>query len=201
MKRSRIISPVICCTLMLSAAGACHRQPRTAETEPHKPRERAQITQVQPPLTTIEQCANAWDDNENGLIDEGCGVKQAQIQVLVAWDDDDLDLDLLVSDPKGEVATPNAPTASGLAVLRDCPSEDTCDSKPYEMVYLEEDEYLAGRYRVRVLVQKLPETGRPVIARLGIRTPEYTRAYRLAFYDSTQIIDLDFVVAALRQSE
>ena len=159
------------------------------------------LRQIQPPLSNIEQCNNGWDDNENGLIDEGCGVNQAQIQVLVAWDDDEVDLDLLVSDPKGEIATASAPTASGLAVLRDCPSDDDCGDQPYELVYLEEEEYLAGRYRVRVLARELSKLGRPVVARLGVRTPQYTRSYRIEFFNDSQFIDLDFVVAAATQNE
>lgn len=179
----------------------CQSRPPSSGASPLQSAQPPRLSQIQPALSNLEQCNNAWDDNENGLIDEGCGVKQAQIQVLVAWDDGETDLDLLVSDPQGEIATATAPTASGLAVLRDCPSDDECGDQPYEMVSLEEDEYLAGRYHVRVLARQLAQAGRPLVARLGLRTPQYTRAYRLEFFNDTQLIDLDFVVAAATQSE
>jgi uncharacterized protein YfaP (DUF2135 family) len=139
---------------------------------------------VTPPFSTTEACFNAWDDNHNGLIDEGCGVVQSQVQVVIAWQDAESDIDLQVYDPKGEIVTPRAPTASGMALLMDCPSDDDCTDPPFEVVYSEADEYLGGRYRVRVVAREAAQgQGTPdqknLVAHLGVRTPERTWAYRI----------------------
>ncbi|MGB0679155.1 MAG: DUF2135 domain-containing protein [Polyangiales bacterium] len=48
-----------------------------------------------------EKC-NAIDDNCNGQIDEGCGYQSGSVQVTLSWNTE-ADLDMYLTDPKGEV--------------------------------------------------------------------------------------------------
>jgi len=159
------------------------------------------VAEIALPLSSVEQCYNGWDDNQNGLIDEGCAIPQASVQVVLAWQAPHADLDLFVYDPKGELPTPQAPTGSFLCVHMDCPSDDECPDQPFEMVYNEGDEYVGGAYTVRVLARTFEEDQTSLVARLGIKTPEGTRAYRLEFYDEGQSVQLNFDVAEPTQSE
>jgi len=49
---------------------------------------------------TRDQC-NGMDDNCNGVIDEGCGYQSGAVQITLGWDSR-ADLDLYVTDPRGE---------------------------------------------------------------------------------------------------
>ncbi len=143
-----------------------------------------------------EICFNALDDNGNRLIDEGCGVPQGQIQVMLAWQSPGVDLDLYVTDPNGEIAVHQAATRSGLTRTSDCPDpESDCHSQNYEGVYLEEADMLPGRYQVRVRLEERPADGSPLIASLGVRQPLETKAYRLEFSQEGQEALLTFEVA------
>ena len=46
-----------------------------------------------------ESCANATDDNQNGLIDEGCGLALGAVQFLAGWGAAKADVDLRVMEP------------------------------------------------------------------------------------------------------
>lgn len=163
--------------------------------------EPARVRAVEPPYLGTELCYNGWDDNENRLIDEGCGVPQAPVVVMLAWSELDADLDLLVTDPDGELATKQAPTKSGLGVLMDCPLDDECGDQPYEIAVVEDEQYLGGRYRVQILARKFEPSQAPIRARVGIVTPEGTHAHELEFFDVGQSVALDFAVAQPAQSE
>jgi hypothetical protein len=64
--------------------------------------------------TGPELCFNARDDNCNGIIDEGCGVHTGLVQFIIAWDEPQADVDLLVTDPNGELVEVGATSQSGL---------------------------------------------------------------------------------------
>jgi hypothetical protein len=124
-----------------------------------------------------EACFDARDDNCNGVIDEGCGLRTGLVQFVIAWDRPAADVDLLVTDPNGELvdAPPEAGGAgraveSGLVKERDCPGESTaCHGQNLENVYLESGEPLRGAYRVRVRLEKLGGENPPIRVTFGAR--------------------------------
>ncbi len=193
--------PVVLVAVLFSVqVGCAPARPAAVAVEPVSHRAPL-VEELLPPISTLEHCYNAWDDNENGLIDEGCSTPQAPIQVLVAWAENQSDLDLLVHDPNGELATVQAPTAAGMSLLRDCPGAEGCQDQPIEIVSSGEEEWTPGQYRVMVLVRRLEDDRHPLVARLGIRTPGGTQAYRLEFYEQAQSVTLDFSVAGVPQKE
>jgi tRNA (guanosine-2'-O-)-methyltransferase len=112
-----------------------------------------------------EQCGNARDDNCNGLIDEGCGGHTGIVQFTIAWDARTADVDLLVTDPKGELVEPGPGriSAAGLVKERDCPGpHGECRGRNSENVYLEKDEAKRGVYRVKVALQRLEREDLPL---------------------------------------
>ncbi len=187
--------------LLLVGCGGPLRGAAKQEAPRLSPIKAARFELVQPQLNGWEQCFNAWDDNQNGLIDEGCGIGQAPVQVFVAWEDENTDLDLLVFDPQGELATDEAPTASGMSLHRDCPVTYECGAQPFEMAYSEDDSYRGGHYRVMVLARKFDRELGQITAHLGVQTPEGTYSYRLEFFDQGQSTEVDFFVAAHPQKE
>ena len=117
-----------------------------------------------------ERCADAVDDNGNGLADEGCGIPSGLIQFMVAWDEPGADVDLRVTDPNGELCEVGRPTESGLVKERDCPGRNgECRGKNYENVYLEGGELLRGKYRIRVRLESTGGADPPVRVRLAAR--------------------------------
>jgi hypothetical protein len=125
-----------------------------------------------------ERCFDARDDNCNGLIDEGCGVRTGLVQFVVAWDKPAADIDLDVTDPSGELVEVGRPTQSGLTKERDCPgSGNECRGQNLENVYLEEGDPPRGAYRVRVRLEKLGGENPPVLVTLGARVGPKTYAF------------------------
>lgn len=127
-----------------------------------------------PPRASVtagpERCADAVDDNGNGLADEGCGIPSGLIQFLVAWDEPGADVDLRVTDPNGELCEVGRPTESGLVKERDCPGRNgECRGKNYENVYLEGSDLLRGKYRIRVRLESTGGADPPVRVRLSAR--------------------------------
>lgn len=154
------------------------------------------VPTTQSGLRTAETCFNAWDDNDNGLIDEGCGVPQGQIQVSLAWDEADADLDLFVSDPGGEVARASAATELGMTLSADCPTDRAeCIEQPFETAFLEEDEVPPGKFIVRARSTALPRQTQSVKARLGVRSPLGTSSYQVEFFEVGQEVRLELLVA------
>jgi hypothetical protein len=178
---------------------SCARDKQDAETP-------GQVTAGKPRLIEIfspvlmggaEICFNGIDDNQNTLIDEGCGVVQSEVQFVLAWDSD-ADFDLYVSDPQGEVAVVNGTTASGLTLSADCPNrEKACRGQNYENVYVEDADIAPGTYHVRVRLEKAPAKSNFVKARLGVRLPNRTAAYEIEMFDEGQEIMARFEVRAL----
>jgi tRNA (guanosine-2'-O-)-methyltransferase len=125
-----------------------------------------------------ELCFNARDDNCNGILDEGCGVHTGLVQFAVAWGDPDTDVDLNVTDPKGELAEPGRPTGEGLVKERDCPGRrQECQGQNLENVYLEPTKDLVrGVYRVRIRLERLGQEEPPVLVTFGARVGPKTYA-------------------------
>jgi len=130
---------------------------------------------VQSCVTTgPEQCFNATDDNCNGVIDEGCGVRTGLIQLAIAWKEPEVDVDLWVIDPAGELVEVGQLTESGLTKEQDCPNRSNCFGQNIENVYLETHKMKRGTYRVRIRLENLAGVEPPIEvsfgARLGPRT-------------------------------
>jgi tRNA (guanosine-2'-O-)-methyltransferase len=125
--------------------------------------------------TAPERCFDATDDNCNGIIDEGCGIETGPVQFAVAWEPARVDVDLLVTDPAGELAEVGRPLASGLVKQRDCPGRSNeCRGQNLENVYLDAPEAPRGTYRVRVVLESLAGQNPPVLVRFGARIGQQT---------------------------
>jgi len=117
-----------------------------------------------------ERCFNATDDNCNGILDEGCGIATGPVQFAIAWEPAEVDVDLLVTDPLGELAEVGRPLSSGLKKQHDCPNrEGDCRSGNLENVYLDGAEAPRGTYRVRIVLESLGGKNPPIRVRFGAR--------------------------------
>lgn len=137
-------------------------------------------------VTAAEVCLNARDDNCNGLIDEGCGQVSGLVQFVIAWSTADADVDLLVTDPNGELVETGALPESGLVKERDCPGrpgrEQGCGGRNTENVYLEANkEVLRGTYKVRVRLERLGEGEAPVVVNFAARLGPKTHQQKFTF--------------------
>jgi hypothetical protein len=122
-----------------------------------------------------ETCFNALDDNCNGLVDEGCGLPGGPVTFSVAWEDRTADVDLLVTDPNGELVEVGRVSEGGLTKDRDCPGrQDARCSTNLEMVYLADKAPTSGRYEVTVRLERLGDDPPPVRASLGVRVGALT---------------------------
>ena len=142
-----------------------------------------------------EVCANAADDNQNGLIDEGCGLSLGLVQFLAGWSAAKADVDLRVVDPNGDLIEVGRVARSGLTKDRDCPGRGTeCQGSNLENVYLAEGEPLKGEYRLRVRLESLGGESPPIRVTLGTRLGPVTRSYdvELETPESEQEIRLRF---------
>ncbi len=120
--------------------------------------------------TGPERCLDATDDNCNGIIDEGCGLESGPVQFVIAWEPAAVDVDLLVTDPSGELAEVGRPLSSGLVKQRDCPGRSAeCKARNLENVYLDGVEAPRGTYRVRIVLESLGNANPPVQVRFGAR--------------------------------
>ncbi len=145
--------------------------------------------------TGPERCFDARDDNCNGIIDEGCGVPSGLVQFVIAWDAPTADVDLLVSDPRGELAEVGRKTAAGLVKDRDCPGrKQDCAGKNYENVYLDREEAKRGPYRVKVRLERLEDEDVPIHVTLGARIGPKTYATELSLLRAEDTRELLFVL-------
>lgn len=117
-----------------------------------------------------ERCGNARDDNCNGVLDEGCGISTGIVQFMIAWDAPTTDVDLLVTDPKGELVEVRRKSSAGLVKDRDCPGRrKECRGTNFENVYLVGDEPKRGTYGVRVRLERLEGEDVPIVVTFGAR--------------------------------
>lgn len=158
--------------LWLSACGPSAKGPLAAEaTGP------ALLGSVPPAVaqkvcapTGPELCFNATDDNCNGIIDEGCGLRTGLVQFVIAWDEPRADVDLRVFDPSGELVEVGRPARSGLVKERDCPGRNNeCRGQNFENVYLGDGEPPRGEYRARVRLESLGGENPPIRVAFGAR--------------------------------
>lgn len=158
---------------LLSACGRSGAAGGTA-TAPEPPHRSEAPTPGALPAVCVttgpETCFDATDDNCNGIIDEGCGLETGPVQFAIAWEPSKVDVDLLVTDPAGELAEVGRPLASGLTKQRDCPGRnEECRGKNLENVYLDGPEAPRGRYGVRIVLESLGGESPPIRVRFGAR--------------------------------
>lgn len=130
--------------------------------------------------TSPEICGNAADDNQNGLIDEGCGLALGAVQFLAGWSASRADVDLRVVDPNGELIEVGRVARSGLTKDRDCPGRGSeCQGRNLENVYLATGEPLKGEYRLRLRLESLGGESPPIRVKLGARLGALSRSYEI----------------------
>lgn len=118
----------------------------------------------------VELCFDAYDNNCNGIIDEGCGLHTGILQFTIAWQEAAADVDLNVNGPEGDLARFDKPNQSGLLKDRDCPGADNqCYGQNVENVFLAEGRPRRGRYRVVVRLEDLHDAQSPIKVRLSAR--------------------------------
>ena len=165
--------PALALCLLLAACGASKPQ-AAASPVPSSDATLASATIV----TAPEVCANAVDDNRNGLIDEGCGLSLGLVQFLAGWSAPKADVDLRVVDPNGDLIEVGRVARSGLTKDRDCPGRGgECQGKNLENVYLAEGEPLKGEYRLRLRLESLGGETPPIRVTLGTRLGGTSRSY------------------------
>ncbi len=128
-----------------------------------------------------ELCFNATDDNCNGIIDEGCGLRTGLVQFAIAWDEPKADVDLRVFDPSGELVEVGRPARSGLVKERDCPGRNNeCRGQNLENVYLSDGDPLRGEYRVRIRLEALGGENPPIRVAFGARVGPKTYSVQVS---------------------
>jgi tRNA (guanosine-2'-O-)-methyltransferase len=115
------------------------------------------------------------------------------VQFVIAWDAPTADVDLLVTDPKGELSDVGRPTSSGLVKERDCPGRhDECHGKNYENVYLEKDEAKRGTYKVSIRLERLEDEDVPIKVTFGARVGPKVYGAEIDLMAVEQKADLTF---------
>jgi tRNA (guanosine-2'-O-)-methyltransferase len=131
--------------------------------------------------TGAEVCSNAVDDNQNGLIDEGCGLSMGLVQFMAGWSAAKADVDLRVVDPNGDLIEVGRVARSGLTKDRDCPGRGSeCQGKNLENVYLAEGEPVSGEYRLRLRLESLGGETPPIRVTVGTRLGGSAHAFEVA---------------------
>jgi hypothetical protein len=139
-----------------------------------------------------EICFDARDNNCNGVIDEGCGLRTGLLQFVVAWEASDADVDLNVYDPNQELVRVGDVTSAGLQKDKDCPRSGECQGQNVENVFLVEGEPKKGKYKVVVHLEKLNGATPPVTARLGVRMGSRSYGMTVALSPGATTEDKEF---------
>lgn len=168
--------------ILVALAFSCARTPEPevrAKVSGGDPGAEPIVRKVVPARDVAELCGNAYDDNGNGLINEGCGDPQGELHVAIAWLGAS-EVDLFVFDPSGAVAPLGGATAQGLVRTRDCPGEGSaCNGLNAESVVHEGDRLAPGRYRIVVRAAQI--AGENVDVELGVRLPAGGESYSIEF--------------------
>ena len=168
--------PALAFCLLVTACGAAKPRPLLAPLSASNEAPLVSATTT----TAPEVCANAADDNHNGLIDEGCGLSLGLVQFLAGWSASKADVDLRVIDPNGELIEVGRVARSGLTKDRDCPGRGSeCQGKNLENVYLAEGEPVKGEYRLRLRLESLGGEAPPIRVTLGTRLGATSRSYEV----------------------
>jgi hypothetical protein len=169
--------PLLGSCLLLAACGA--RSPAPVAAAATASSDDAQLSSATTP-TSPEVCGNAADDNQNGLIDEGCGLSLGLVQFLAGWSAPKADVDLRVMDPNGELIEVGRVARSGLTKDRDCPGRGSeCQGNNLENVYLAEGEPLKGEYRLRLRLESLGGESPPIRVTVGTRLGSESHAFAI----------------------
>jgi tRNA (guanosine-2'-O-)-methyltransferase len=144
-------------------------------------------------VSGLETCFNANDDNCNGLVDEGCGLLSGPLQIVVAWEEADVDVDLDVTDPNGEQAEIGRVTATGMTKDRDCPGRgDECGGQNFEVVAIGADRLPLGHYRVTLSLERPNPNGTLVHVRVGGHIGQDAISGEVVLSSEKPRISLDF---------
>ncbi|MDP9143892.1 MAG: hypothetical protein M3N43_04210 [Actinomycetota bacterium] len=164
-------------TLSLAGCGGAKAPASTLPVAP--PSGDAPLSAATTPASP-EVCSNAADDNQNGLIDEGCGLQVGLVQFIAGWSAPKADVDLRVFDPNGELIEVGRVAKSGLTKDRDCPGRGSeCQGRNLENVYLAEGEPTKGEYRVRLRLEAMGGEPPPIRVTLGARLGSLSCSYEV----------------------
>jgi hypothetical protein len=145
--------------------------------------------------TGVELCFDAYDNNCNGIIDEGCGLNTGVLQFTIAWPQASADVDLNVNGPDGDLAAFDQPSQSGLLKDRDCPGTDNqCYGQNVENVFLAEGRPRRGRYRVVVKLEEPEDAASPIEVRLSARIGQRHFSTKIALEDKGEQREFDFTL-------
>ncbi len=132
--------------------------------------------------TGPETCFDAIDDNCNGIIDEGCGVRTGPLQFAIAWFGQ-ADVDLEVTDPSGKKSELEGRHSQGLLKDRDCGGQrDVCHGQNMENVVFVGERAPRGAFLVAVKLEaSAPHEHFPLRVRFGGRVGARTFGANLEF--------------------